>query len=132
MKSILLLLAVTLASARAQGPLVPPGPPAPGMKSLDQIEPRKLISSLPLTISEPGSYYLAGNLVFSGTGVAINVASANVTIDLCGFNISSTVTADASCIYAGSNNVRIHNGSITGNTVVTQTGAVSNRTWNIA
>ncbi|RYD23797.1 MAG: hypothetical protein EOP88_02820 [Verrucomicrobiaceae bacterium] len=133
MKTILLLLAATLVTARAQGPLVPTGPPAPGMKTLDQIEPRKLITTLPLTINEPGSYYLAGNIVYSALGVAIGVNASNVTIDLGGFNISSTGTANDSCIYiySGNNNVRIHNGSITGNTVVTQTGAVSNRTWNV-
>jgi len=33
-------------SAFAQGPLTPPGTPAPTMKSLDQIEPRTPIASL--------------------------------------------------------------------------------------
>ena len=40
----------------AQGPLAPPGPPGPTMKTLDQIEPRTPISSLPFTISASGSY----------------------------------------------------------------------------
>jgi len=51
-----LLLALSLPRAFAQGSLTPPGAPAPTMKSLDQIEPRTPISSLPFTISSSGSY----------------------------------------------------------------------------
>jgi hypothetical protein len=38
------LLALAIASApllQAQGPLTPPGAPAPTMKALDQVEPRR-------------------------------------------------------------------------------------------
>lgn len=68
----------------AQGPLTPPGPPAPTMKSLGQIEPRTPISSLPYTITQPGSYYLTTNLVGGATN-GITVAANDVTIDLGGF-----------------------------------------------
>src|SRR5262245_40285062 len=42
----------------AQGPLAPPGPPAPLFKTLEQVEPRRPISSVPFTINQPGSYYV--------------------------------------------------------------------------
>lgn len=131
MKAILLLLVASVLSAQAQGPLLPSGPPAPGMRSLDQIEPRKPITSLPIFINEPGSYYLTGNLVHSSLGVALGVNASGVTIDLRGFNISCTATANDDCIYVYSDhtNVRVFNGSITGNNTVTMSGPVSNHTW---
>jgi hypothetical protein len=79
----------------AQGPLAPPGAPAPTMKTLDQIEPRKPISQpavggFPIAINAPGSYYLTGNITgASGTdGIRINVGG--VTIDLNGFEVTGT------------------------------------------
>ena len=74
--------------AIAQGSLAPPGAPAPMMKTLQQVEPRTPISSLPLVITNSGSYYLIGNLTgISGTN-GITVRANNVTIDLNGFTLS--------------------------------------------
>lgn len=85
-------------TSHAQGPLTPPsGVPAPVMKTLDQIEPRTPIPPGPavpvagphFTITQPGSYYLTGNVtVASGDGIEIN--SGGVTLDLNGFSILST------------------------------------------
>ena len=76
-------------AAAAGGPLAPPAAPADGvMKTLEEIEPRIPISSLPYTITEEGSYYLTGNLSLATPdthGIAIN--ASNVTIDLCGFTL---------------------------------------------
>src|SRR5262245_53544867 len=38
----------------AQGPLAPPGPPSPLFKTLEQVEPRRPISSVPFNITQPG------------------------------------------------------------------------------
>src|SRR5215471_8280416 len=67
-----------LSPCLAQGSLTPPGPPAPMMRSLDQIEPRTPISSAPFMISQAGSYYLTTNLVTSG-GFGVLVATNNVS-----------------------------------------------------
>src|SRR5436190_21193357 len=69
----------------AQGPLTPPGAPAPTMKTLDQIEPRTPISALPFTIGAPGSYYVTGNLTGVAAQHGITINADNVTLDLGGF-----------------------------------------------
>lgn len=66
----------------------PPGPIGPTMKPLDQVEPRTPITSLPFTISEPGSYYLVGNLETAGDGIIVD--ASDVTIDMMGFSITGT------------------------------------------
>lgn len=74
------------ASARAQGPLAPPGAPAPTMKSLAQVEPRTAITNVPYTITQPGSYYLTTNFATAGSGVIIQ--ANRVTLDLMGFSLT--------------------------------------------
>src|SRR5579871_6315611 len=77
----------------AQGSLTPPGAPAPTMKTLSQIERRTPISSIPYTISGPGSYYVTTNLTGGGGSTnGITISSGNVIIDLNGFSIQPTVT----------------------------------------
>src|SRR5215469_10506728 len=76
-------------SAFGQGSLTPPGAPAPTMKSLDQIEARTPISSLPFTIGSSGSYYLAASLTGSGGNDGITVNADDVTVDLNGFALIS-------------------------------------------
>jgi hypothetical protein len=103
----------------AQGPLTPPGAPAPTMKTLDQIEPRTPIGSAPFSITTAGSYYLTGNLTVT-TGNAISITADDVTLDLNGFTISSTASPASGIgvsLPAGSRrNVIIRNGIIRGTT----------------
>jgi hypothetical protein len=71
----------------------PPGPAAPTMKTLSEIEARTPIhqSNLPLTISVDGAYYLAENVHANQNGVdMITVTANNVSIDLNGFTIDGT------------------------------------------
>ncbi len=78
--------AAGFARAWAQGSLTPPGAPGPVMKTLTQVEPRTPISSLPFSISQPGSYYVTTNL--SATGHGITIVASGVTLDLMGFTLS--------------------------------------------
>ena len=95
-------------SVWAQGTLTPPGAPAPTMKTLDQVEPRIPISSLPYTISSSGSYYLTGPLTSTNTG--ITVSANHVTVDLMGFTIyGSGSTVHPGIHIAGGNEVMRHN-----------------------
>ena len=108
-----------ITSIHAQGPLPPPGAPAPSMKSLDQIEARTPISSAPITISSGGSYYLTRNLTVPG-GNAIVITASNVTLDLNGFTISSTADpALGTCMASlpARNGIVIRNGTIRGSVV---------------
>jgi len=136
MKIAIFLLAALTGILHAQGPLDPPAGPAPTMKSLDQIEPRTPISGLPFVITEPGSYYFTGNLVFTEEeGNAITIEASNVTLDLMGFTLSSTSSVTGSGIVlplgvVGVNqHIAIRNGTIVGSTTVSKSGSPA--TWSV-
>ncbi len=108
----------------AQGPLSPLGPPAPTMKTLDQVEPRiplKLgargVSSsatATLVIDDAGSYYLTGNFdVKVDNGIVVE--APNVTIDLMGYSIrrsDGTTGGSAIEVSETSHRCTIKNGNI--------------------
>jgi parallel beta-helix repeat protein len=108
-------LLACLPALRAQGDLIPPGAPAPTMKTLQQIEPRIPISSAPFTINKSGSYYFTTNLtgVLGQSGITVLVH--NVTIDLNGFELAGVPGAGSGIVLSGAQtNLTVRNGTIRG------------------
>lgn len=92
----LMLVSGLLATLVLGGNLMPPpGPVAPTMKTLSEVEPRIAINAMNTPgdatavyiISQPGSYYLAADVVGTAgkDGIKVTAASGSVSIDLKGF-----------------------------------------------
>jgi hypothetical protein len=130
---LILLTAISaffvLQSAPGQGSLTPPGAPGATMLTLSQVQPRIPITSIPVAITNPGSYYLTsnlGNTIFiifvgghpvlvnslAGTN-AITILTNNVTIDLSGYTLTGISNALNGILGSGTN-ITICNGVITG------------------
>jgi hypothetical protein len=115
--TILLFVVGFQLPAFAQGPLAPPGAPAPTMLTLNQVEPRTPITNTTaVTISSSGSYYLTTNITVS-TGDGIDITASQVTLDLNGFTISSTAASangTGVSLAGGNTDITILNGHILG------------------
>jgi hypothetical protein len=71
------------------------------------------ISSLPYTISNPGFYFLGGDLTSSGNGITVD--ADNVTIDLMGYNLTGPGKASGGNVgidINSHNNIEIRNGTV--------------------
>lgn len=62
-------------------------PPAGPIQPTGRFGPRVEITSLPITITESGSYYLGGNLTGVSGQSGIRISTDGVTIDLNGFSL---------------------------------------------
>lgn len=69
-------------------------------------------AGFPVTITEPGSYRLAGNLTVTSAVSAIEVNADDVTLDLAGFLIDGTGTGQYGIRFDGLQNVEIRNGTV--------------------
>ncbi len=91
------------------------------MKSLDQIEPRTDIATLPgdgtylHVISVAGSYFLSGNLTNAASGKGgIVIAANDVTIDLAGFSVTNSGASPVEGIRGAGKHLTLHHGSVRG------------------
>lgn len=109
-----------LARSSKAGPLNPPSGP---VSSTPGPEPRIAINATNTPgdatsiyrITQPGSYYLTGNVAGAASKSGIKVAASNVTIDLCGFTLTGgTGSQDGIQGSSGLSNVSVSNGTITG------------------
>jgi hypothetical protein len=122
--SLAFTLVYSLTAACLAGPLTPPvGPVASTAKPLSEVEPRIAINatntpgdgSATYRITQPGSYYLTGNLQGEPNKNGIIVASANVTIDLNGFRMfGASLSLDGIVNATGVNIVTVRNGTVAG------------------
>jgi len=120
---ILFLAGTALYSYSAwAGPLNPPaGPVTSTYKTLTEVEPRTAVNATNTPgdadslykITQPGSYYLTGNI----TGVVgkhgIEIVASGVTLDVMGFELLGVPgSLDGISATVGVNNVEVRNGSV--------------------
>jgi hypothetical protein len=118
-------LAAMAKGAGGGGPLAPPaGPVASTSKPLSEVEPRTAVNAantpgdnnVRYRITQPGSYYLTGNLQATAQGLnGIEIAADNVTLDLCGFTVQGAAgTGDGIFANGPYNGICVYNGHVKG------------------
>ncbi|MBN1674766.1 MAG: right-handed parallel beta-helix repeat-containing protein [Kiritimatiellae bacterium] len=94
----------------------PPGPPGSAearMKTLNQVEPRTIITEIPYVITNAGSYYLGASLNGAEGSNGIEIAANDVKLDLAGFGLNGNTNARHGIeITVPSDNITIRNGVI--------------------
>lgn len=111
-----------VASAALAGDLNPPaGPITSTMKTLSEVEPRTAINATNtpgdadslFKITQPGSYYLTGNIQGVAGLHGIEIAAQYVTLDMCGFSLIGTTSSLSGVFSSTTIGVAISNGVIT-------------------
>ena len=100
----------TIPKAGAQGPLTPPGAPAPTMHTLAQVEPRIAITNVPFTLTRPGSSSLPPHQTSTGHG--IEIVTNGVVLDLMGFALTGDGGSSDVGLYVRGTNVAPVNGLV--------------------
>ena len=111
-----------LAASATAGPLDPPsGAIQPTYKTLSEVEARIAVNATNtpgdadsiFKITQPGSYYLTGNVtgVAGAKNIAIEISAANVTLDLNGFAVDGAGQSKTGVLMSGAYG-RVRNGSI--------------------
>lgn len=129
MLSVRALLALATLSAMplaaVAGPMTPPpGAPASTMKSLAEVEPRIAISAANtpgdadsvFKITQPGSYYLTGNVVGVAGKHGIEITTSGVSIDLGGFVLDGVPGSQGGIASTenGMHSIAVRNGTVRG------------------
>ncbi len=122
-RPMLSIILTALSFAAFAGPIAPPaGPIAPTNKPLAEVEPRIAINDTNtpgdadslFKITQPGSYYLTGNITGVANKHGIEITASNVTIDLGGF-VMAGVTGSLDGITSTDStvaDVSVRNGSV--------------------
>lgn len=116
------LCSLSIGAAALAGDLNPPlGPVSPTMKPLTDLEPRTAVNAANtpadadsvFVISQPGSYYLTGNIAVPSGRNGVKIAASNVTLDLNGFLISGAPNSLNGVLVVGSRSaVAVRNGAV--------------------
>lgn len=105
------------------GPLDPPsGPVSSTYKTLGDVEPRVAVNGTNtpgdadsvFKITQPGSYYLTGDIVGQSAKHGIEIASSLVTLDLNGFRVVGTAGSKSGIVAGIAENTTVRNGTVHG------------------
>jgi parallel beta-helix repeat protein len=115
--ALVCVLALPLSSIIAQtNYLEPPGAPGSDeakMRTLNEVEPRQVIASLPYAITNPGSYTVVKPLAGSQGLSGITISTGYVRLDLNGFPLTGTSgSLDGITVTEQCGNITIRNGVI--------------------
>jgi len=141
-------LALTAAGLLFAGPLNPPaGPITSTNKTLTEVEPRIAINATNtpgdanslFKITQPGSYYLTGNITGVAAEHGIEITASGVTLDLMGFDLLGVASSldGVSATVGFLRNTTIRNGSVrnwgnAGVMIISATGNTGQRVESVA
>lgn len=81
------------------------------MKTINLVEPRQEITSIPITIDTPGSYYVVGTMTGAPAAHGITIRADDVRLDLNGFTlVGCSNSLSGIHVATQANNVVIQNG----------------------
>ncbi len=114
---IFITLGMIIPTGVFAGNLSPSAAPASTMVTLDDLQDRTPISSLPYAITSSGSYVLTASLTLAATDTyGITISADEVTLDLNGYSLTgpgkAVATTAHGIISGGSGNIAVFNGTV--------------------